>query len=362
MSNASNETLRKQAAVASLLALGAIATYLCYLIAKPFLAPLIVSVMLAIVFHPLHLKMQAFIRNPNAAATLSTLLVLVVVTVPLVFLGILFSEELSALIQSLRDRSASQGGLTPYLTYLGGALMKRLGNFLDLSHLDPQEALLRTAEQTSRYLLSVSAAAVSNLLSFVLDTVVVFFSLFFFFREGESILEGFGALLPLRPDQTEKLFANISETMTANLYGGLAVAAAQGTLTGFAFGLLGVSAPILWALAAALASLVPVFGSALVWGPAAILLLSSGHWIKAIFLLAWGAGVVGQVDAIVRPYVIGAHVKVHTLMVFFSLLGGVQAFGIVGIFIGPVILSVTMAILEMLRKTDFSWETTSGSA
>jgi predicted PurR-regulated permease PerM len=144
--------------------------------------------------------------------------------------------------------------------------------------------------------------------------------------------------------------------MIANLYGGLAVAAAQGTLTGLAFGFLGLSAPILWALVAALASLVPVVGSALVWGPAAILLFLSGHWIKGVILLAWGAAIVAQVDAVVRPYVIGAHVKVHTLMVFFSLLGGVEAFGIVGIFIGPVVLSVSMAVLDMLRKTDFSWK------
>jgi predicted PurR-regulated permease PerM len=101
-----------------------------------------------------------------------------------------------------------------------------------------------------------------------------------------------------------------------------------------------------------------VVGSALVWAPTAILLFVGGHWIKAVVLLAWGAGVVGQVDAIIRPYVIGVHVKVHTLLVFFSLLGGVEAFGIVGIFIGPVVLSVTMAILGMLRKTDFSWKST----
>jgi predicted PurR-regulated permease PerM len=358
MATGINETVRKQAAVSCLLGLAAITGYLCYLIARPFLAPLVIAVMLAIVFHPLHLKIRTFLRNPNAAATISTTLVLVVVAIPLVVLGISLSGELSAVIQSLRDRSASQGGLSPYLTYLGDELLKRLGNFVNLSQLDPQEALLRGAEQISRYLLSAGAAAVSNLLSFVLDTVVVFFSLFFFFREGENILQGFGAMLPLSSDQTGKLFADIGKTMTANLYGGLAVAAAQGILTGFAFGILGVSAPILWALVTALASLVPVFGSALVWGPVSILLFISGHWIKAIILLAWGAGVVGQVDAVVRPYVIGAQVKVHTLLVFFSLLGGVEAFGIVGIFIGPVILSVTMAILDMLRKTDFSWKST----
>jgi predicted PurR-regulated permease PerM len=358
MATGISETVRRQAAVASLLGLAAIALYLCYLIAKPFLAPLLIAVMLAIVFHPLHLKIRGFLRNPNGAATISTTIVLVVVVIPLVILGISLSGELSAVIQSLRERTALQGGLSPYLTQLGNKLLIRVGDFVNLSQFDPQAALLRGAEQFSRYLLSAGATAVSNLLSFVLDSVVVFFSLFFFFREGESILQGVGAMLPLNQDQTETLFAGISETMTANLYGGLAVAAAQGTLTGIAFGILGVSAPVLWALVTALASLVPVFGSALVWGPFAILLFVSGHWIKAIVLLGWGAGVVGQVDAVVRPYVIGAHVKVHTLLVFFSLLGGVEAFGIVGIFIGPVVLSVTMAIIEMLRKTDFSWSST----
>ena len=358
MTTGMNETMRKQAAVVCLLGLAAIALYLCYLIAKPFLAPFVIAVMLAIVFHPLHLKILKVFRNPNAAATISTTLVLVVVAVPLVLLGISLSRELSAVIQSLRERSVSQGGWSPYLVYLGDKLLKQLGNFVNLSQFDLQEALLRGVEQISRYLLSAGAAVVSNLLSFVLDTVVVFFSLFFFFREGESILQGFGSMLPLSRDQTGKLFANIGKTMTANLYGGLAVAAAQGILTGFALGVLGVSAPVLWALVTALASLVPVFGSALIWGPIAILLFISGHWIKAIILLAWGAAVVGQVDAVVRPYVIGAHVKVHTLLVFFSLLGGVEAFGIVGIFIGPVILSITMAILDMLRETDFSWKET----
>jgi predicted PurR-regulated permease PerM len=350
-----NQIVRRQAAVVCLLAVAAVALYLCYLIAKPFLAPLIIAVMFSIVFHPMHLKTQRYFHNPNAAAIIATTLVLLLVAIPLVVLGISVSGELSTVTQSLRERSGSQGGLSPYLAYLGENLLKRLGNYVNLSEIDPQAVLLRSAEQVSRYLLSAGAAALSNFLSFLLDTVVVFFSLFFFFREGQSILKGLGAMLPLNRDQTERLYREIGITMTANLYGGLAVAVAQGALTGIGFGVLGLSAPIFWALVTALASLVPVAGSALVWGPAAILLFLSGHWIKAVILLAWGAGVVGQVDAVVRPYVIGAHVKVHTLLVFFSLLGGVEAFGIVGIFIGPVVLSITMAVLDMLRNTDFSW-------
>lgn len=357
-----SETVRKQAAVICLLGLAAVALYLCYLIAKPFLGPVMIAVMLAIVFYPLHAKIQLSFRRPSVAAALSTILVLLIVTIPVVVLGISVSGELRAVVQSLREQSGPEGGLSPYLAHLGESLLKRLGNYVNLSQLDPHATLLRWAEQASRYLLSIGAAALTDLLSFVLDTVVVFFSLFFFFREGKSIRQGLSAMLPLNPDQTERLFMGISETMIANLYGGLAVGAAQGILTGLSFWVLGLSAPILWALVTALASLVPVVGSTLVWGPASILLFLSGHWVKALVLLGWGAAVVGQVDVVVRPYVVSAHVKVHALLVFFALLGGIKAFGIIGIFVGPVVLSVTMAVLDMLKRTDFSWQSTAESA
>jgi predicted PurR-regulated permease PerM len=362
MMSGMSDAARKQAAVICLLVLVAIALYLCYLIARPFLGPVLIAVMFAIIFYPLYARIQLRFHRPSVAAALSTTLVLLIVTIPVVLLGISVSGELRAVVQSLREQSGSQGGLSPYLARWGESVLKRLGNYVNLSQLDPHAALLRWAEQASRYLLSLGAAAVTNLLSFVLDTVVVFFSLFFFFREGKSIRQGLLAMLPLYPDQAEKLFAGISETLIANLYGGLAVGAAQGILTGLSFWALGLAAPILWALVTGLASLVPVVGSALVWGPASILLILSGQWVKALILVIWGAAVVGQVDVVVRPYVVSTRVKVHTLLVFFALLGGVEAFGIIGIFVGPVILSVTLAVLAMLRSTDLSWQSNPESA
>jgi predicted PurR-regulated permease PerM len=351
-----NETARKQAAIIFLLGLAAVALYLCYLIAKPFLGPVLIAVMLAIVFYPFHARIQLFFRSSSLAAALSTTLVLLIVSIPVVLLGISVSGELRTVVQSLREQSEAQGGSSPYLAQWGESLLKRLGNYVNLTQLDPHAALLRWADQASRYLLSLGAAAVTNLVSFLLDTVVVFFSLFFFFREGISIRQRLSAMLPLYPNQTERLFTGISEAMIANLYGGLAVGAAQGILTGLSFWVLGLAAPMLWALVTGLASLVPVVGSALVWGPASMLLFLNGHWVKGLILLIWGAAVVGQVDVVVRPYVVSARVKVHTLLVFFALLGGVEAFGIVGIFVGPVILSVTLAVLDMLRSTNFSWQ------
>jgi predicted PurR-regulated permease PerM len=118
------------------------------------------------------------------------------------------------------------------------------------------------------------------------------------------------------------------------------------------FWVLGLPSPLLWGLVTALFSLVPIIGSAAVWGPAVIILAIGGHWWKALILLIWGAVVVGQIDTLIRPYVISGRVKLHTLLIFFALLGGVEAFGVMGLFIGPVVLSVTLVILEMLRESN----------
>jgi predicted PurR-regulated permease PerM len=134
------------------------------------------------------------------------------------------------------------------------------------------------------------------------------------------------------------------------VYGGIAVGLAQGSLAGLAFWVLGLSSPVLWGLVAALTSLIPIFGTGIVWAPAAIILLLGGHWIKALILFGWGAAVVAQVDAVLRPYVVSGRAKMHNLLIFFALLGGVKAFGIMGLFIGPVVVSVTLAVLDMLRE------------
>ena len=163
-------TTRKQAAVICLLVLAAVALYFCYLIAKPFLGPVVIAVMLAIVFHPLHARLQQFFQRPSLAAALSTILVLLIVAIPVALLAISSAENSARWLQSLREQSGSHGGWSPYLAQWIESLTRRLGNYVDLSQLDPQAELLRWAEEASRYMLSIGAAAVRNVLSFVLDT------------------------------------------------------------------------------------------------------------------------------------------------------------------------------------------------
>ena len=340
-----------------LLALAALAFYFCYLIARPFLTPIFLAVMIAIVFHPIHVRVQARIRGRNVAALISTILVLIVLVVPTIGLGVVVSREVRGLYQLLDERSAQQGGWNPYAMHIVDRLLGWVGQYIDLKSLDFRGALLRWLEQISRFLLSWGAQILSNIISFFAEALIAFFTLFFLFREGGSIRSRAASCLPIRADQVDRLFTGISNSIIANVYGCLAVGAAQGTLLSLAFWVLGLPSPVLWGLATALFSLIPIIGSAAVWGPAVVVLMIAGHWWKAVILLGWGAAVVGQIDSLVRPYVISERAKMHTLLVFFALLGGVKAFGVMGLFIGPVVLSVTLVVLEMLREENLDRST-----
>ena len=334
-----------------LLVLAAIALYVCFLIIRPFLSPIFVAVMLATVFYPVHIRIQARLRKPNAAAVLSTVFVILAFVVPVAGLGVVISRESRALYQLLNQRSTEQGGWNPYVMHSMERVVGWAGRYIDLSKLDLRDTILRWLEQISQYLLSWGTHIVGNFVAFVATTVVSFFTLFFLFREGGSAKEYVAGVVPLSRSQVDRLFMGISNSIVANVHGVIAVGATQGVLAGLGFWVLGLPSPVLWGMVTALFSLVPIIGSSAVWVPAAIILAISGHWVKALILLAWGAGVVAQADNVVRPYVISQRANLSTLAVFFALLGGVKAFGIMGLFIGPVAFSFTLVILKMLRET-----------
>jgi predicted PurR-regulated permease PerM len=347
---------KKQAtATIFLLVLAATALYFCYVIARPFISPIFFAVMIAIIFHPVHARIQARIRRRNTAALISTILVLFVLVVPAVGLGLVVSQEITGLYRLLNERSAEQGGWNPYVMHAMERLLGWAGRHIDLSALDLRGALLRWLEQISRFLVSWGAQGVSNIISFFADTVIAFFTLFFLFREGGSMRERAAGVVPLNASQVERLVTGIGNSIVANMYGCLAVGVAQGSLASLAFWVLGLPSPVLWGVVTALFSLIPIVGSAAVWGPAVIILVIGGHWWKGLILLGWGAGVVAQVDSLVRPYVISERAKMHTLLVFFALLGGVKAFGVMGLFVGPVVLSIALVVLEMLWETNLDY-------
>jgi predicted PurR-regulated permease PerM len=341
---------RRRATIIFLLALSAVTLWFCYMIARPFLEPVFFAVVLVIVFHPLHARLHRHIRSANAAALLSTLCALLTIIIPAFLLCAALRNELTLIYQSLSASGAQDGGLiTHALQQLEHARMW-LGKYVDFSQVDLHAELSDRLQKLIAFLLSQLAGFAGDVTSFVVAAGITFFTLFYLFRDGRAFWRRLAVLIPLSPAQFEKLSAGVSRTIASSMYGGLAVAIAQGALLGLSFWVLRLPSPVLWGMMTAFFSFMPLVGTAMVWLPASIILILIGHPVKGLILLVWGAGVVGTVDNILRPLVISEHMRFHPLYVFFALLGGVQAFGVTGLFIGPAVLALTTSLFSLVRE------------
>jgi len=150
--------------------------------------------------------------------------------------------------------------------------------------------------------------------------------------------------------------ARTREVIDASVYGVVSIAIIQGFLGGLAFRVLGLRSAIIWGVAMTLLSMVPMLGAFLVWVPAAIYLAVTGHWVKAVLLTFWGTFVIGMVDNFLRPVLVGSRTRLHELVIFFAVLGGLKVFGVLGVVLGPVVVAVTIAVLEIFKAAGTSDE------
>jgi predicted PurR-regulated permease PerM len=197
---------------------------------------------------------------------------------------------------------------------------------------------------------------VGGIVGAIVQIFFVIFTMYYLFRDGERFVHALPETLPLKREQSERIFARTRDVIGASVYGVLVIATIQGALGGLMFWLLGLPSAIVWAVVMTFLSMIPMAGSFVVWVPAAIYLALTGHWGKALILVVWGALVIGTVDNFLRPKLVGERTKLHELFIFFAVLGGLQVFGVVGIVLGPVVLAITLALLDVFRQTEQTTE------
>jgi predicted PurR-regulated permease PerM len=335
---------------AFLAALTAVAVFFCYLLAAPFLKPIAFSFILAIVVYPAHARLRRWIHNRNVAAFLSTTVVIICISFVAVLLGRAIVSGLGDIYQSLANPQSGKEKLGIYIVSLVERAVGWVNQYFPYSVPDLRGAISSQAEKMISSLLAMTAGVLGSVTSLLVNAAISFFILFFFLRDGRSMLRRAAVIVPLRRGQVIRLFACVKDTLNAILYGTLAIAVIQGGLTALAFFFLGISSPVLWGVVTSLCALLPVIGTAFVFLPALGMLVYNGHWIKSLILLVWALAIVHPVDNLLRPYLIGGRTKLSTLYVFFALLGGLKAFGSLGIFLGPLILALTVALFKVVRE------------
>ena len=331
-----------------LIATTAIACFLCYLIVRPFTQPILTAAILAVLFYPLFLRLRAITGNRNWSAFLSLSILLVVLGGGIALLAFAIQREAITTYGWFKDNTAARNGWTAAFSSWTDRAAGWIGLRIGISPDVIRDAALTRLDQASAAIVKEVGNLLASLGTISVSTVLMLVTLFFFLRDGRRIANAGARLLPLRDDQKKQLLDEIQSSIRANVVGVLVVAAVQGALLGVGFWFLKIPSPLLWALVTGACSLIPLFGAALVWIPGAVYLFLIGSWVKGLILVGWGAGVVSLSDNIVRPWVISERLKLSPAILFFALLGGVEIFGPLGIFLGPVICSVTLSLGKML--------------
>lgn len=318
--------------------------YLCYLMALPFLTVLSWSLALAILFTPLQCWLENHLKNRSLAALVAVLLISFIVIFPLSFVAqqlVLQAMNNAQLIENSISTKEWQHTLATHQQL--ALIVNKVGQHIDLSG---------SVKILSSWLAASAGSVLRGSIFQVLELCLTFYMLFFFLRDRHLALQSVTRLSPLTRAEMARLYAKVADTVIAIVYGTFAIAAVQGALGGLMFWWLGLPAPLLWGTIMAFMSVIPMLGAFVIWAPAVLFLALQERWLDATILMLWGVLIIATVDNLLRPVWVGQRLKLHTVLSFISVLGGIALFGAVGLVLGPMILTVTIGLIEIwLRRS-----------
>ncbi|MBT4055645.1 AI-2E family transporter, partial [Candidatus Peregrinibacteria bacterium] len=312
--------------------------YLLYTLVSPFMTPLIVAAILTILFYGVYERLNKKLKMSRFASFLTCALVVIVIVLPIAGFIVLLVQEGLNMYETISTKIAS-GSLDFLFKWEEGGwlfdLKDRLDPIVDISKLDVKAMVVDSAQYVSSFLVSQGTSIAKNLGSIGIGFVIMMFSMFYLFKDGDKFVEKLTILSPLPRKYENEIIKRLKETVNAIAFGVFLTAIIQGTLAGIGFTIAGVSNPIFWGAATALFSIIPMVGTAAIWFPAAIITFALGNYVGGVFLFLWGMFIVGTVDNLVRPYLIGTKAHIYPLLTFFVVLGGLWTFGLQGLIIGP---------------------------
>jgi predicted PurR-regulated permease PerM len=361
---------RARASALVLIVATGVLVYLCYRLIEPFLPALAWALALAVVAQPFHRRLTRIVPFPNLAAGLSTVIVAVIVLGPALFVthqlvqqGTRYARTIEGQLESgqWRERLSRNPVAARVLSWIDSPGAQDPGAGQRGQKSDDNSTTGNQESSDASPVDGIGPALTRNVTggvtSFVGGTIwigmqlfITLMALFFFLRDRQPALAKLRSLLPLAHSEADEVFARVDNTIRATVFGSLVVALIQGCMGGLMFWWLGLPAPLVWGAIMALLAVVPVLGSSVVWLPAAIILAIQGEWMKAAVLVTWGAVAIGLIDNFLYPFIVGKRIHFHTLLVFLAIVGGLALFGASGIVLGPLVLAILDALIDVWRR------------
>lgn len=342
--------MRNHFHVAFMLILLVLVGYLTYQIFAPFLVAIFLAFVLSQLFKSWYEKISHWMKNRKSLASLTTcLLIIAIIIIPLSLVSALVVSEIGQGLQNLQQTDWAN-----YLQNLNNhPLLEKLG--ISQESLKYNEQLTTGLKNVGNLFFQALTKTYQSASHFLFMTLVMFFSLYYLFKDGDLILEKLMSISPLKNSQERLLLQRFIAISKATLKGSLVIAIVQGVLLGVLFWITGVNSPVFWGVITVVFAMIPMLGTAVVWLPASIILLVLGHFWQGSVIFICGALVISMIDNLLRPILVSNQASLHPLLVFLATLGGIAVFGLAGILLGPVIVVLFITLLSMYQ-TEFEKE------
>ncbi len=325
--------------------------YLTYEIISPFMGPIAWAIVVSIVFYPVYAICLKWFRIKSLASLATLLLVAVVIFGPISSMGYVLVLELGQLVQQFEKGQINLHRVIshPAVQWLIDHLRLIVGE--DKASVEGMVG--RWLAGLRAHLLQTLSIGAKNVLTVLFDFVLMMFSIFFFLKDGPDYINRIKNYLPFSERHKNRLIGQAKGMVVSTIFGGVLVAIIQGVIGGLSFWALGVSSPVFWGAMTFIASFVPLIGTAGVWLPGAVYFFLAGQPLKGVVLLLIGVFLISMlVDYFLRPLIIRGKTKMNTLLIFFSVLGGVEVFGIIGLVLGPLTLAIFISVLEIFGNLE----------
>lgn len=329
----------------------AIFFYLFYRLIIPFFAPICWAAVLVIIFFPLYEKILSKVKSKGLASFIVCLFIIILIIGPIAYLfAALVSEAANAVAKV--NAMIKSGELDKYfaidLPWIE-AVKQKLSSYFDLSQINFDNVIKQAIENVSSVILNQTSWLITNGTKMVFYFALMVFTMYYFFKDGEHVVQRIKRLMPLTPNQVNITIHQLREVIQATMYGGVVVALIQGLLGGILFAVMSIPSPVFWGAIMAFLSIIPFVGAFIIYIPAGIILIVGGSYIKGVIVIAVGIVVVSQADNVIRPLLISGRTSMHPLLLFFTILGGIYLFGLLGIVLGPLIAAVFITLLQIFE-------------
>lgn len=325
--------------------------YLFYAIIIPFFVPICWAGVFAILFFPLYKRTLRLVKQRGIASLIICTLIVLIIIGPITYLFVALVNEASDAVAQVNELYRN-GQLDKILSFqIPGldAVKDKLAPYYDISKINLDEMVKDAINRIGQVLISQTTWLVANGTRAIFYFGLMVFAMYYFFKDGELLVSRIKRLMPLSRHQVDLAFNQLHGVIQATMYGGVMVALLQGLLGGLMFWVFGLSSPVFWGAVMAFLSLLPFVGSYLVFVPAGIILIVGGAYLKGILVIAIGIAIISQVDNVFRPFFISGQTQMHPLMLFFTIMGGIAMFGLLGVVLGPMIAAAFTILLRVFE-------------